>query len=158
MESLFKLAKKDIALLKEKFPDLDFINVTTLPTAVGRVIHQEFPESVRDQYSLRIKVVYPEDFPDEAIRVYDLDGRIKWDQIPFEHRHCYLDGSLCTHHYFEIEGVKPVNRSFIVIHNALRLFYAYKHFKETGEWFLDELPHGAVGTYVLLEERSKVKR
>jgi hypothetical protein len=138
--------KKDIELLKRSFPGLEELRAVTVPTTlVGTVTLPEllsFPGDIRENYSLPIRVVYPFDFPDRTIKVYDDSGKIDWSRIPEKHRHYHHDGSLCTHHDLEIAKIKSQNRSFMIVYNAVKLFIAYTSYLSTGEWILKDLPHG----------------
>ena len=160
MGTQYENIEDDFSRLKEKYPGLEMIHAITNPTAVGFVMadtYKDFPKDIQEQYSLRIKIEYPQNFPSSTIKVYDIDNRIKWDKIPYEHWHINADGALCTHHYREIARVKPVNRSFLVVYNALALFYAYKHYLKTHQWILPDLPHGNAAIKVLNQE-SLAKR
>lgn len=137
--------KKDIKMLKKFFPGLEELRTSPTPTLVGMVTLPEMrsvPRDIRDKYSLTIRVVYPCDFPSRTISVCDHSRKIDWSKIPEKHRHYHSDGSLCTHHSLEIEEVKLENRSFMIVLNAVRLFHAYLFYLSTGDWILEELPHG----------------
>jgi hypothetical protein len=51
-----------------------------------------------------------------------------------------------------MQQVQSINQSFMVVYNALRLFYAYKHYLKTHQWILADLPHGSAANQVLDEE------
>ncbi len=160
MGTQYEDIKDDFSRLKKRFPGLEVIDAITNPTAVGLVmadIYKDFRKEFQEQYSLRIKIEYPQLFPLETIKVYDIDNRIKWEKIPCEHWHINPDGALCTHHEREMKKIKPINRSFMVVHNALALFYAYKHYLKTHQWILADLPHGNAAIQVL-DREARIKR
>lgn len=138
--------KKDIEVLKKFFPGLEELRTLTMPTLVGMVGLPELlsvPRDIREKYSLHVRVVYPTSFPSETITVFDHFRKIDWSRIPEKHRHYHThDGSLCTHHSLEINKVKLENRSFMIVLNAVRLFNAYSFYLSTGQWILEDLPHG----------------
>ena len=150
--------EEDIKYLLKSYPGLSIVKIATVPTLVGTVTLPEILKlgaETATKYSIRLKIVYPEFFPVETIQVYDMDVVIDWDKIPYEHQHKFIDGRLCTHHFYEIETLPFYNRSWVIVHNAIRLYLAYLNYQVDGIWILDDLAHGRNGTLRVIQDMKK---
>jgi len=126
--------------------------------AVGAVLLPELrtePREVRVKLAFPIKVVYSDKFPDEEIRVFDAENRIKWDAIPREHRHTMGKYGLCTHHHEALKLLRNQdNRSILIVRSAILLYLAYLECLETGKWpeKFKDLPHGDAGSRIVKKD------
>ncbi len=143
----------DYLYLKQVYPELYMCRIEVKPPriATGTVILPEFrsmPREVKALFSFPIKVVYPDDFPNHAIRVFDAEERIDFNVIPPEHQHTLGELGLCTHHPYALKLVRnKENQSLLIIRSAILLYLAYLDCLKTGKWpaKFKGLPHGEAG-------------
>ncbi|MDD2496795.1 MAG: hypothetical protein PHT78_00600 [Desulfitobacteriaceae bacterium] len=147
-----KRVLQDFQRVRRFFP---FLILTILPSKLpseiiftGYILKPEMNSLVSvgvfEKYGLRIKGVYPFAFPEKSVKVYDVDAKISWELLPPEYRHCYSDGSICTHHPdAEINAKPEQDRTIAVLFSAWQLYYQAKLYIEDGKkWVLKDLPHG----------------
>jgi len=123
--------------------------------ATGTVILPELrsqSREVRSLLSFPIKVVYPYDFPNHAIRVFDAEERIDFAAIPPQHQHTFGKDGLCTHHPDALKFVRnKENQSILIVRSAILLYLAYLECMKTGKWpaKFKDLPHGKAAEQII---------
>lgn len=163
----YEKVKKDFENVKQEFP---LLQITLLPTVKpkeiyirGLLINKRLIEVCSKtvdikRRSIEILAIYPSDFPNSEIVVEDLRGKIKWSEIPKEHRHRnkYKNGRevLCTHHpNGEINEIPFEKRTIMILNSAWNLYYQYKSYLKSRNWTLQDLPHGIEGDKQLKQEK-----
>lgn len=99
-----------------------------------------------------VLVVVPSNYLEKGCYVFDVNKQIKWEKIPFEHRHINKLGEfvkgvelecLCTHLIEEVKDMEnPILENLIT---ADVLFKEYERFIETGKFDIREYSHGEEG-------------
>ncbi|SHK18759.1 hypothetical protein [Desulforamulus aeronauticus] len=162
----YKLYKErvlqDFDRVKRFFPFLEItILPTTLPSEItlnGYILQPEMNSiantAVLEKYGFKINGVYPYEFPDMSVKVYDADGKICWDELPPERQHGIPGRSICTHHPAgEINAIPEQDRTIAVLLSAWQLYYQAKSYIEEGQkWVLKDLPHGEEANRILKKE------
>jgi hypothetical protein len=105
---------------------------------------------------IEIMSIYPKDFPEKNVTVIDTCRKINWNDIPTIHWHInYININgveLCTHHEWEINTVKPKDRTSSILTSAWKLYFQCRIYPKTKEWVLKDLRHGKEGESQLKKE------
>ncbi|MCK9314002.1 MAG: hypothetical protein M0P20_08155 [Methanocorpusculum sp.] len=161
MEGVTRAIWKDFQSLKMMYPELEMCVLEAEPRiAIGTVTLPELrtePREVRARLSLPIWVVYPDNFPNQEIRVFDVGKIINWELVSEEHRHDTTKG-LCTHHSEELKYIRhKENESILIVRSAILLYLAYLECVKNGKWpvTFKDLPHNPTDALKILNRMQR---